>query len=329
MTIEEIANKFNVSKSTVSRALSGKGRIGQETTEQIQAYAREHGMWPREKPKPKAEFTHNIGVVIPADAYTTNIPFFQECLLGICEAASVLNYHVVIATGSVNDISDVQALVEKKRVDCIIIMRNIQCDQTIKYLTDNHFPAGLTGVCEHDEVIQVDVNNFEASESLTSMLINQGYRRFALVVGNVNYQVNLDRCEGFTSALDKHGLLRSDQIIYPNFVDNSFLDSIVSDMIAKRIECIICADDVICIKLLSRLQADGYRIPNDISIASLYNSSNLDCFTPAVTAVNVSAKLVGSMLAKQMINRCLGNQYNPKTLIDYEILFRKSAGKPF
>lgn len=39
MTIEEIANELGVSKSTVSRALSGKGRIGKATIERIQAYA--------------------------------------------------------------------------------------------------------------------------------------------------------------------------------------------------------------------------------------------------------------------------------------------------
>ena len=37
MTIEEIANELGVSKSTVSRALSGKGRIGKATIERIQA----------------------------------------------------------------------------------------------------------------------------------------------------------------------------------------------------------------------------------------------------------------------------------------------------
>ena len=39
--------------------------------------------------------------------------------------------------------------------------------------------------------------------------------------------------------------------------------------------------------VMSRLQAEGYRIPKDVAIASLYNSTNLDCYSPAVTAVSV------------------------------------------
>ena len=39
MTIEQMAEQLGVSKSTVSRALSGKGRIGKETRERVLALA--------------------------------------------------------------------------------------------------------------------------------------------------------------------------------------------------------------------------------------------------------------------------------------------------
>ena len=39
MTIEQMAEQLGVSKSTVSRALSGKGRIGKETRELVLALA--------------------------------------------------------------------------------------------------------------------------------------------------------------------------------------------------------------------------------------------------------------------------------------------------
>ena len=48
MTIEEIANELGVSKSTVSRALSGKGRIGKATVERIQAYVAAHDNLPNQ-----------------------------------------------------------------------------------------------------------------------------------------------------------------------------------------------------------------------------------------------------------------------------------------
>ena len=55
MTIEEIANELGVSKSTVSRALSGKGRIGKATIERIQAYVAEHDNLPNQYGEKKAK----------------------------------------------------------------------------------------------------------------------------------------------------------------------------------------------------------------------------------------------------------------------------------
>ena len=329
MTIEEIARHFGVSKSTVSRALSGKGRLSPSTREKIRSYAGEHGVAMNEDPTASGELTNNIGVVIPADAYTTNTPFFQEVLLGISEAASTHNFHVVIATGSIHDISDVKQLVERRRVDAMILLRNVQDDKAIDYLASKNFPTGLSGVCEYDEIIQLDTNNYEASESLSSILIGRGFRRFTFVIGNKDYQVNMDRYDGFARALTRQGLSVASQQVFVDFIDNSVIDDIIEAVKLGESDCIVCGDDVICVKLLSRLQAEGYRIPQDIAIASLYNSSILDFVTPAITAVSVSARLVGNQLAKQVINRCLGNPYSAKTLIDYEILFRRSTEKPY
>ena len=76
------------------------------------------------------------------------------------------------------------------------------------------------------------------------------------------------------------------------------------------------------VRMMSRLQAEGYRIPLDIGIASLYNGATLDCFTPAVTAVNILARQQGITIGKQMIHCLKGEIYNKKTMLDYEILLR-------
>lgn len=44
-----------------------------------------------------------------------------------------------------------------------------------------------------------------------------------------------------------------------------------------------------------------------------------------MTTVNVSAKQVGNMIARQMINYLEGRDYQKKMMVDYEILMRKST----
>ena len=212
-------------------------------------------------------------------------------------------------------------------MDGFILMRSVEDDLILKYLTEIHFPTALTGQCGCKEVIQVDSDNRKAAESLVSLIIGQGYRRFALVVGDMEFEVNEERRQGFYDAVDRFGLPREQQLVYPNFTDVELVDSIISDALITRAECIVCGDDVICTRMMSRLLAKRYRIPRDVSVVSLYNSTNLECFSPAVTSVNISAKWMGDMAAKQLINCLEGKSYQEKTMLDYEILFRQSAGK--
>lgn len=83
------------------------------------------------------------------------------------------------------------------------------------------------------------------------------------------------------------------------------IPSLVPTMVQK-IECIICGDDVSCTKIMSNLQADGYHIPKDIAIASLYNTPNLNCFTLSVTTISVLAKRIGNAICNQMIHYLTG-----------------------
>ena len=325
MTFDDIARDLGVSKSTVSRALSGKGRIGEETRNRIIAYANHQKL--EEEKEQKGELTHNLGVVFPEDVYVNGNPYFHDCLLGICETAAILDYNVLLATGTAMDISKIRKLVEHKKVDGIILTRSLENDKAIEYLLKQNFPVGLTGLYEDERVIQVDTDNESAAENMTSLLISKGFRRFALLVEDLEYHVNRSRYDGFQKALLKNGIGMEHQAVYTGNLKMDSLDSILADMMSKKIQCVLCGDDIVCTKVMSKLQADGYRIPRDIAIAAFYNSQNLESFSPPITAVNISARQIGNTIGKQMISALQGKEYQKKTFVDFEILFRKSTNQ--
>ncbi|MCI6649047.1 MAG: LacI family DNA-binding transcriptional regulator, partial [Lachnospiraceae bacterium] len=64
ITIDDIARALGVSKTTVSRALSGKGRISDSTKKRVMEYAREHDYKPNVMARGLAQSrTYNIAVV--------------------------------------------------------------------------------------------------------------------------------------------------------------------------------------------------------------------------------------------------------------------------
>ena len=97
-TIDDIARELGVSKTTVSRAISGKGRIGQATRERVLAFIKEHDYRPNVVARGLAQRkTYNIALLMPKDYVATEFLFFKDCMNGICEVASEYNYDIIIS----------------------------------------------------------------------------------------------------------------------------------------------------------------------------------------------------------------------------------------
>lgn len=325
MTIEQMAEQLGVSKSTVSRALSGKGRIGKETRERVLALAQKEEHCSRKT----SEKTGNIAVMLPSDAYRTAGEYFHECLIGICEEASLRDYDVILTGVIGNDYHEIEKLIKREKIDGVILTRAMEHDRVIQSLSDICFPTAVTGSVDNDFVIQVDTDNQRAAEDLTMYLISKGYRRFAIVLDYMEYVVNQQRFEGFRKALYQKGISYEWSPLEFGITRYGIIQNLIRDLMAKRIDCVVCGDDIICTSLLSAFLAEGYRIPRDIGIASLYNSTNLSCFSPAVTTVNVQTTKVGRMVCSQLLNALTGKEYDKKSYIDYELLVRKSTDRMF
>ena len=89
ITIDDVAKALNISKTTVSRAISGKGRVGEKTRNMVMEYIKENNYKPNPIAKGLAESrTYNIAVVWPADYDYMDLPFFQRCVVGINKITS-------------------------------------------------------------------------------------------------------------------------------------------------------------------------------------------------------------------------------------------------
>ena len=266
-------------------------------------------------------------MALPADSNINTNHFFAECLYGVCEAAAYMNYNVLVMKVTEGDISEVINVVEGKKIDAVILTRTMENDRAMQYLEKAGFPIGLAGQCANEDVITVDIDNKGATEELLTMMIAKGFRRFALILEEINYVVNRSRYDGFMNALMKSGISEKKQYIYAGKVYDNVLEMVMSDILSNKTECIVCGDDELCVRIMSWLQGEGYRIPRDIAIVSLYNGSALNLMRPSVTAIDTSARSVGAELGKQVCHFLQGERYQKKTLLDYEILIRRSTDK--
>ena len=84
MTIEQVADALGVSKTTVSRALSGKGRISEETRTKVYAYMGRTCSEPVSAQSGEKLRTNNIAMVVPQRFIALDLPFLRKCMGGIC-----------------------------------------------------------------------------------------------------------------------------------------------------------------------------------------------------------------------------------------------------
>lgn len=328
ITIDDIAKELRISKTTVSRAISGKGRIGQETRERVLQYINENNYRPSAIAKGLAQSkTFNIAFVMPGDYSNADLLFFQKCMWGISVTASRMDYDVIISMVEEGDISQLVRLVDHHKIDGAILSRTLERDETVAYLLANNVPFVAAGSSEEDAVIQVDNDHFGACKELTSILIHKGIHRMALIGGNTGFIVNQKRLLGFREACMQAGIPIDNSLMYLDVENTGRIEDIVEEILTKKPECIICMDDSICSYVLNKLDKDHIKIPEEIKVASFYNSSSLEHHQPAITALKFDVTELGMVCCSTLLDHIDKKRIKQKTLLGYEVLMKESTKK--
>lgn len=326
LTIGDIAQTLGVSKTTVSRAISGKGRIGQQTRQKVLDYIEEHHYRPNVIAQGLAQNkTYNLGVVMPGDTNVAELPFFQSCMIGICRAASAAGYDVLISMVAEGDIIQLERAVTNRKIDGVILTRTLVDDAPMRYLKENGVPFVAIGSTTDNEVVQIDNDHRSACRELTSGLLEQGVKRIALIGGNESYVVTGNRLQGFEDAFRERKDWDGTKRIIMNTSDGIGVDRIVEDLLREQTECIVSMDDFLCGCVLNALQQRQVDIPGQIQVASFYDSTMLANRQPSVTSIRFDVEELGRKACELLLRMLDGENVEKCTLLGYEIRMREST----
>lgn len=294
--LSEIAEELGLSQSTVSRALSGKGRVSEDTRERVMQYIQETGYRPNSIAKGLAQKkTFNLCALLPEDALSSQMPFFHECLMGIGTAAVKHDYDVIITIVSENSCEQLERVISADKADGYIIMRAVSDDPAIALLKSSGLPFVLIGSCDDKDVACVDTDNAASSEKLTMSVIDEGSRYPALLIGNMRYEVNRSRTEGFHQALKNRGL--PSPAVFAGLGTEGEIQTALDAALAVGADAVICGDDYICGHVLTALRNAAAQLP----VAALYGSSMLSLIGTVKTAEFADARELGSQAAEKLL----------------------------
>lgn len=326
ITISDVAEALGVSKTTVSRAISGKGRIGEDTRQRVLAYITEHDYKPNVIAKGLAQSkTYNLCVVMPGNYALVDLPFFQEAIMGIQEIAGMMEYDILLCISQENDISSLERIISNHKVDGVILLRTFVKDPQIELLSGRNIPFVTAGSTEYKRVVQIDHDHENACRELTSIILMRQMEKVALLGGNESFVVNRSRFRGFEKAYEQLGRSYAHDLIYMNLESKAFIDRAVDSAMEKKADCILCMDDAICSQVLRKLRQEHIKVPRDVRVASFYNSSVLENNIPSITSLSFDARELGSAACKNLLAQIEDGDYEEKTLLSYEVVLKEST----
>lgn len=325
-TIDDIAKALGLSKTTVSRAISGKGRISEQTRQRVADFIKEINYTPSAAARSLATSkTFNIGLIFPQDSTLDEMPYFQDVMVGVCEAALDHDYDVLNILADNNDIHALDRAITNRKVDGVVVSRCIKGSRVIEYLKQKKLPYVVLGNPLEEGILYVDNDNKNAARRMMEGLIDQHMSKFALIGGNENLFVTQSRLDGYIEGITKRGLEVNENMIFLNAHRGERLNSIVSIILENEVDCIVCMDDVLCNNTLLFLQTNGVAVPKDVKLVSYYDSKLLSNHKPSITSLYFDSKYLGAQGVDVLMSEIDGKVAQSRILTDFNIQMREST----
>lgn len=320
VTIKDVAKHAGVSTSTVSRVVSRKGKISEETTLKVKESIRTLGYVPNYSARSLvSSSTDTIAVLVDRSPKSLNNSYFTEVLQAISDELTMHNKELLLTFSKDNQEEKrrVKNLIETNRIDGVIKLTVRENDLTTKYLIKNKVPSVVIGNPEQkDEILWVDNDNEQAMFEVVDSLIKDGHQKMCFVGGAAKFIVTKDRLAGFKKAHDKHGLKFDEADIY--YVDFSKEDAYrnADKIISKGYDAIVCIDDAIAMGIYKR--ADERRIK--VKVTGFNNSNEIQFLGYPISTVDIRTDLLGRSAVKLLLAALDGKQTQDSKIIKTEFI---------
>jgi len=302
-TITEIAKIAGVSKTTVSRVLSGGSNVSKKTKDKVLKVIEQNNYKPSIIAQSlRTNKTKTIGLVI-ADIEN---PFYARVAKGVIDTAEIKNYNVILCNSN-NDINSEEKEIDtliNRGVDGLLLTTVALKTRTIKNLLDKQFPFMLIDCkLDYPGINYVVNDDYYGAKLATEYLINLGHKNI-FFLGNKKLLSLRERLKGFKDALklNKYSENTStfDELVDINNIHT--LEKIIKYIInhKNKITAIFAGNDYWAIKTIKIINDYGLNVPEDISVIGYDNIEISAIVKPPLTTIRQPKYLLGKLATEQL-----------------------------
>lgn len=324
-TIIDIAKRAGVSKSTVSRVVSGNGYTSPKAREKVLNAIRELRYKPNAIARAMvAQRTYNIGIIIYRNEYPiVSHPLYGKIVDAILAAAESLDYSVFVSTDKEMSRRSADYMLEK-RVDGLVLISRLS-QEMIGYIDSFHIPyLMVNGTAENKEVLQLVNDDRKSGRLAADHLYEWGHRRIAVIAGPQTHRSHHLRYEGFVRRMNERGCSISEAHIL--FCETSEFEHGLAGFrtLWERSHdresaptAIFATNDMLALGAIRGIREIGLQIPEEISVIGSDNIDFAPYSNPPLTTVHTDKERMGrdSVL---MLDRLIRRLELSTSRIEYE-----------
>lgn len=331
--LKDIARMTGVSVMTVSKALRDGPDVSAGTKAKIKSLAQQLGYVPDSSAQGlRTRTTKLFGLVIPA---TTN-QVFARVAFAVEERAHELGYDLLFAQ-TFNKPDRENACLRRllsRHVDGLFItpVYRFEAEARIyQEIVARKIPTVLLGppapFCKN--FVSIEIEETVASYQVTKHLIELGHKKIAYFTGPPAAPWAHERFEGFRRAHREAGLEVDDRLVFA--AGTTLEDGTKAALQMLNEGChptaIQAVSDTVAIGCAETLLKQGFKIPDDVSIAGFGNILAAEYYRVPLTTVSQPKYRLGIAAVDAMMNLLRGEKAISRRL-PAELVLRQSTAAP-
>ncbi|MCM2535867.1 LacI family DNA-binding transcriptional regulator [Neobacillus pocheonensis] len=332
VSMQDIADQLNISKNSVSQALSGKPGVSDETRRLVQKAADELGyQYQTNRKQKQAEKNASKNIALIASEYAFSLKsFFGEIYLSV--EKELRDRGMTLFIESINNDSKkdlvLPALLSNHEIDGILILSHISTDYIAKII-DTGIPTVL--IDHHSPYLQADsilTNNRFGAYRAVEHLIQLGHQDIGFV-GDVNFSPSYqERLDGYLLALKKYGFQANPDFIFSDAQETLDEINLFFEKLQTKPTSWFCVNDGHGFLVTSVLQQKGLKVPEEVSVCSFDNGQLSQIATPKITTMDIDLNYFGRKAVEQLCWR-IDHKEEPihEILLPTKLIIRESTSE--
>lgn len=330
-SLEDVARKAGVSRSTVSRVINDDPNVKSETREHVRKIIEQERYNPSAVARSMVTGrTQVIGVVFPHEYHIFfNDPYYFPALLqGVSSMATERDYAMLLWVRQSGEDAGIfyRRILQNGLMDGVIIASDTK-NTLLSYLADMNVPLATVERPDQLEkrVSYVSIDNIGATRLAIEHLIGVGRRKIAMISGAADNMDAEERLLGFRLAMKDAGL-EPTLIVNGDFQRRAAYEA-TKQLLDHDFDAIFAASDVMAQGAYEALYEVGLRVPDDVAVVGFDDLPTAAQLKPPLTTVRQPIYEKGSVATALLLDAIEGKSHEAQhVVLPTTLIIRESTG---